>query len=323
MRELFSSEPNLIRLYTSIQGVPHTPIDDTVKAKLMTGNYKDKMGLRLPPVDPPNDPPVSNLPVIDEYEDMWWGDEAPLPIQQVDNGEWEIMIPQNLLFGQRYAVIETQYELEHFGTIRDRRRYDVSRRLFDFQEFNELLEEEQQIDYSTYTFIETDVRKVIETYCNQTFNHWHGTQVVTGYEGHIAMPETIERIDKVLVGSSIVSNYQSEVHGYEISELGKSIYHHERNKTVSFFHSQPGPVNYTVKGLWGHTTVPAGVHQAALELARGFMCDDMEYRRRYIDNITNGDMRIGFSKRAYYDTTGNPIADQLLEPHRMFLMGAV
>lgn len=293
MRELFSSEPNLIKFITAVQGRPHTP-EEKPTATLLTGNTR------------------GNLSV-----------SQPLTVNGVDNGEWEIPIPQTELAGKRFAAVKTDYTLIDYGVISDTRIYEVCRRLVNFEELNDSLGEEFAIDYNTFTFVESDVRKIIESYCNQEFNSWTGTLVIEGYDGHIIMPERIEKILSVRVGTTLSSTYQSEVKGYLVGEEGMSIYNPERDKTISFFHGKANPVNYTVEGVWGYGSVPAGVHQAALELARGFLCDDIEYRRRYIDNIRNGDMRIQFAEGAYGDTTGNPIADQMLRPYRAVLMGAV
>lgn len=293
MRELYSSEPNLVKLVTSVQGRPELPLATPV-VKLLVGNDKNDL-----------------LEV------------AVLTANEVDNGEYEIPVPQHFLDRHKFAAMDITYELLDFGVIKQRKTYDVARRLLDFEELNTLLGTGMEIDYTQFSFIETDIRKIIESYCNQTFNSWFGSQIVQGEAGNINLYENIEQITAINVGSKLMPNQYSPVTGFIISESGKSIYNPERDRTVSFFHSKSAVTNYTVEGLWGYTSIPASVNQAALELAKGFLCDDIEYRRRYIETITNGDTRIQFSKQAYIDSTGNPIVDQMLEPYRLFFFGAV
>ncbi|QLF83307.1 head-to-tail adaptor [Rhodococcus phage NiceHouse] len=293
MRELFSSEPNLVKLVTSVQGRPELPLAVPV-VKLLAGNDKNAL-----------------LEV------------AVLTANEVDNGEYEIPVPQHLLHQKRFAAMDITYELEEYGVIKQLKTYDVARRLLDFEELNALLGQGMGVDYKTFSFIETDVRKIIESYCNQSFNCWFGSQIVQGEAGNISLYENLEQLTSINVGSKLMANQWSPVEGFIISDSGKAIYNPERDRTVSFFHSKSAVTNYTVEGLWGYSSIPAGVHQAALELAKGFLCDDIEYRRRYIEAITNGDTRIQFSKQAYIDSTGNPIVDQILAPYRLFLFGAV
>lgn len=194
--------------------------------------------------------------------------------------------------------------------------------MFSFEELNEILGQ-FSVEYEDYSNAESNVRKIIESYCNQKFVNWFGDRLVDGYEGHIILPEVIESIDSVWVYSDLIRVETPNIDGYVISENGQSIFNPERDRTVSFFRQSPGMATYKIKGMWGYSGVPANVHFAALELARNFLCDDIEYRRRYLQSIKNNDIRIEFAKSAYSDTTGNPIADEMLEPYRFIPMGAV
>lgn len=293
MRELYSSEPNLVRLVTAVQGRPTLPLAPPT-VQLLAGNDKNDL-----------------LEV------------AVLTANEIDNGEYDIPVPQHLLLHKRYAAMNIVYELPDFGVMEQYKTYDIARRLMDFEELNAMLGLGMEVDYQTFTFIETDVRKVIESYCNQTFNSWFGTQIVQGEAGNIQLHENLEKLSAINVGSKLIPNQWSPLTGFIISDSGKAIYNPDRDRTVSFLHGKSAITNYTVEGLWGYSTIPSGVNQAALELAKGFLCDDIEYRRRYIDNIRNNDMRIEFHDNAYIDSTGNPIADQILAPYRLFLYGVV
>lgn len=293
MRELYCSEPNLVQLTTSVRGRPTTPVTNPA-VKLLVGNKKDAL-VEL----------------------------QTLTANQVDNGEYEIPIPQQLLENNLFAELRITYELPDHGVIEKNTIYEVARRLMDYEELNASFGPGFEIDYDVFSFVETDVRKIIETYTNQTFNSWYGTRLVEGQGGVINLYENLERLDAVSVGSTLVPSLLTPTAGFVLSESGMSIYNPDRDREVSFFHGKEAKHTYAIEGLWGYTSIPSGVNQAALELARGFMCEDIEYRRRYIANIRNNDMRLEFSDDAYKGSTGNPIADQLLDPYVVFMFGNV
>lgn len=293
MRELYSSEPNLVKIVTSVQGRPTVPVSEPT-VTLFAGNDKN------------------NLELV-----------APLNAVEIDNGEYDIVIPQHYLKNKRFAAIQFNYELADYGVMQNRQTYDIASRLVNFEELNAALGAGLEIEYEVFTFIETDVRKIIESYCNQSFNSWQGEKLVQGEDGHIFLNENLEQLTAVTAGSKLIANQWIPLEGYVISEAGTSVYNPDRERTISFFHGRESKRNFMVQGLWGYSSIPAAVHQAALELAKGFLCDDIEYRRRYIDNIRNNDVRIEFHDKAYDDSTGNPIADQMLQPYRQFLYGAV
>lgn len=293
MRELYSSEPNIVKFTTSVQGRPTRP-QARPNAELHVGSEIDKL-----------------VKVHD------------LNVDEVDNGEYEISIPQRFLVDQRVGQVRFSYDLQDFGPFFTNRTYDITRRLIDFEELNDVLGERFAIDYNQFTFVETDVRKIIESYCNQSFNCWKGIRVVEGQGGHILLPEPLEHLETVHVGSSVVPGYTRSEPGFVITDEGHSIYNADRADTVTFFHGKEAAVDYLIDGTWGYSSIPSGVHQAALELAKGFLCDDIEYRRRYIKTISAGDTRIEFHNNAYNGSTGNPIADAMLDPFRVFLIGAV
>ena len=294
MRELYISEPNIVKFTTSVQGRPTRP-EAKPTAEFFAGPDVDKLTK------------VANTPSISE----------------IDNGEYEVMIPQSFLIGQRLGQVRFAYELQDFGEFFTNRTFDIVRRLVDFEELNDVLGKQFAIDYNTFTFVETDVRKVIETFCNQRFNSWRGRQIVTGSGGHISLPQPIELLEGVSVGSRLVPGYGRTEPGFVITDEGHSIYNPDRTETVTFLHGREAPVDYVIDGVWGYSSIPSGIHQAALELAKGFLCDDIEYRRRYIKTISAGDTRIEFHNNAYNGSSGNPIADAMLEPYRNFIMGAI
>lgn len=295
MTEIYSSEPNLLKVRTEIQGKPTTPAQDAISGWVKATNDKK------------------------EYTDP-----KPLVFNQLDNGEYEYIIKQNDIKGYKFVEVDIKYTLDDYGDFETHDSYEVVRRLINFSELNDVLGE-FAIDYTTFDYVEKSVRKIIETFCGQSFNFWEGSRTIIGQEGHLQLPQHLDRLDMVSTYSSVFGDADLvlESPGYELTDQGFGIWNESKSKTITFFHAEPRKTNYQVAGLWGYASVPTAVRQAAIELIKGYLCDDIEYRRRFIDNIRSGDVRIEFADAAYQGSTGNPIADSLLGPYVRFVYGAV
>lgn len=295
MTEIYSSEPNLKKLVIAVQGVDKTPVDGSVVGTVTGTNDKQT-----------------------------YGTPTALVFDQLDNGRYEYAIPQQAIEGYRYADVDISYELPVYGKFNFRKTYNVVRRLINFDEFNEIIED-YPIEYKIFSEIEINVRSIIEAHCNQEFNCWEGTQKIRGTDGVLFLSDHLDRLDKVGIRSSFMTETDVilDSPGYEIQGSGFAIENEAKKKTITFFHSTPRTTTFDITGLWGWGAVPTPVRQAAIELLRSFLCEDIEYRRRYIDNIRAGDVRIQFNPGAYQHSTGNPIADSMLAPYVRLQFGAV
>lgn len=296
MKELYSNEPNLLVHKIHVQGEPIRPEDGSISAELYVSNDKDFDG-----------------PAI------------PLTPMTVDRGKLEIVIQQQHLAKKRYAEVILRYTLADFGDFMIQLRYDITQRLITFEDLNDALGEGYEIDYATYSEAEAEAHLIIESYCNQKFESWEGERQVRGPEAHIYLPQHMEKLDNVVIHSSLIEfGFVTSVGGYTLQEQGMAVFNSDKIKTINMFRDTSAKnVNASITGEWGYSNVPAGIAMAAKEILKGFLCDDIEYRRRYIDNFRSGDMRIQINPAAYVDSTGNPIADQLLQPYRVFNVGVV
>ena len=295
MKEMYSNEPNLLIHAINVRGVPTRPEDDSLTAKLYVSN------------------------------DGEFGASIPLTTRVIDNGKCEIPIQQNDIQDKRFAKVVVEYDLTDRGHFKDSYNYEIAKRLVTFDQVNDALGPNYAIEYDIYTEVEANVRMIIEAYCNQTFTSWTGTRKVRGQEGLVYLPQHMSKLNSVevrtnLMGVDVVSGHG----GYELEDNGYAIFNEDKIRTISIFHDKPADnTSMNVYGSWGFETLPVAITQAAIELVRVFLCDDIEYRRRFIDNIRSGDMRLQFSPEAYVDSTGNKIADDMLQPHRVFNVGAV
>lgn len=295
MTEIYSSEPNLKRFTSEIQGRPTEPVADSLVGIVRATNDKHT-----------------------------FTDPTSITFRPLDIGEYEYAISNNHIAGYKFAEVEIKYSLPDYGDFTDRDMFDVVRRLINFSELNRVLGE-YEIDYPTFSEVETNVRMIIESHTGQSFNYWRGSQKVPGHGSDIYLPQHLDILDSVSRFSSILTNADLVLAapGFELSGSGFVVSNRDVIETASYFHSSPRDTDYEITGLWGYQSVPMKVRQAAIELIRGNLCEDMEYRRRYIDNVRSGDVRIQFNPSAYIDSTGNPIADELLSEYVRLQYGAV
>lgn len=294
MIEVYSSEPNLMKFTTDVQGRYVSP--DRISASLKASN---ELG--------------SHTPLID------------LRIDELDNGRYEYIIPQQLVEGKKYAEVFIEYELEEYGVFRDHKTFEIAQRLIGFNELNTALGEFGIEEYDTFSEIERNVRHIIQSHCNQNFNWWTGEQSVRGAGAVLQLPDRLAKLEGVATHSSAFSNPLQTFpeQGYVIDGDGYILFNSYKQDTLNMFRHKPRTTTYVVKGDWGYQSVPTAIRQAAIELCKGFLCEDIEYRRRYLDNIRTGDVRIQFNAQAYINSTGNPIADTLLAPYVRILYGVL
>jgi hypothetical protein len=72
---------------------------------------------------------------------------------------------------------------------------------------------------------------------------------------------------------------------------------------------------YEVTGSFGYPYIPSRVKQASALLINDFLCQDSNWRARYVKRAEMRDWKFTLSSQAFYGT-GNAIADSLLDEYR-------
>jgi hypothetical protein len=185
--------------------------------------------------------------------------------------------------------------------------------------------------------LERLIRKIIEAYTGQRFGLWDGTLTaygngqtflnlatpalnvtgVTDYANNYLLPYdfrpinggfAVEKIGTFYDQSIKVPAYEEWVHTSANPITAPSIYPYSNVFADN--------VRYTVAGLFGWTTVPTDVKEAAFILADLFSCDETTWRDRYIKAIRAADWRFDFDSGAFRGT-GSVSADQLLAKYQV------
>ena len=286
MNELFSNEANRLYFYCRSRGVLVDP-EEAPQAKLIFDHVTEK-----------------DLDVVRDTQGVYY-----------------VAIDSNDVIS-RFTEVHFLYELEGYGLIIDKQKFEVSRRIVSYDEVLEML---PNITYSQYEELERTVRALIEVFCKQKFNYWYGTRSVRGNEGQINLPQHLDKLDGLSKPVSMLDTFliSSTDDGYEISDDGFSIENARGLELRKSVHGKLKETDFKVMGQWGYVSVPTEVKQAAAALIQQKLCPDSVYRERFVDGIRNEGTNIKFSPERYKASTGNADADQLLSKYRILHVGVV
>lgn len=196
--------------------------------------------------------------------------------------------------------------------------------------------------------VERAVRRIIDTYCKQSFSPVTKTVNVlgNGYD-YLKMPERLMVWQSMSVnGVSLfdINNIQSDgityLGQYQYTLTGDGGYirsntlYCDRDGFIPPYGPSPIIINvnpiynpfdfitpnfqngiyYSILGTWGFAEVPAVINEAAKLLVNDYACKESLYRDRYLVTISAADWALEYSPGAY-GGTGNVRADQLLAPY--------
>lgn len=260
---------------------------------------------------------------------------STLNVTEVSVGVYSVAIPHDIIVGKRFASVIFTYELPEFGVVNREQTFEIAQRLISFEDYNAYIGEDAtgdpyDLSFKEYDKAESISRKIIEAYTFQRFTYWYGTREIISPYAYIPLPQHMDKLDGVGYVSntdiSFVDNYLSD---FTLSPTGNAVMRKTPAPKLSIFTS-PSETNiqHAVTGYWGYQTIPEEVKRAAYELIRYYSSDEADERFRFKNSYSNNgrnsdtdNVTINFS--AYRDSTGNPVADQMLYPYRLITMRTV
>lgn len=170
-------------------------------------------------------------------------------------------------------------------------------------------------------------RNIIDWMCNGGFGGRTKTVTVYGQQADVlSLPEPIQSIVSVTQdGVEVISNtYNNFGFDLEITETGRGL--RIVNPGVNILESEVGdPVvdtgqfqngsRFEINGIFGYPYVPEKIKDAAWLLAKDYLCDDSNWRNKYIKTATTQNWEIDWSSLAWWGT-GNAMVDRLLDEWR-------
>lgn len=300
MNELYSNEINVLTFNISVKGEPVEPVS-LPTAKLWCS----------------------------VAQDSW---ESPELLTVVKEGSlYKVIVPNSVIANKRWAKVEFEYELEDYGFNKVVENYELDSRLISFEELNNNLGkdstgESYSVEYWEYDRAEKVVRKIINTFCKQRFNQWTGSRKVYGSNATINLPQHMDKLTAVASGYTDINFFDNyDIGEYQLSASGKVLgVAQPWVKPSIYYKTYQSNQLYLITGVWGYAGVPEAVKEAALELIRFFMSDDAESRRKFFLNVnSDSNSSFTFNFSAYRDSTGNPVADELLSDFRIYHVSTV
>lgn len=167
--------------------------------------------------------------------------------------------------------------------------------------------------------LESMIRGLVEVYCGQKFEIFKMHVPVKSFNGtHYVSPYRIvsQENTSLTISSGRTSVFRRPLVSGDFNI--KIPIEAEAMQSGTFSTATKA----TLYGEFGWISVPEEVRTAALYIAEAFTCKESLWRERYIKSIRAADWRFDFAEGAFH-STGSVVADQLLEPYRLYGFSAV
>ena len=267
--------------------------------------------------------------------------ELPATPMETDPGTYQVIFPLSLTNRQREFKLIWQYQIEmeinqHISYVSVVTPYVEIAEII--QDLNLGLDQSDP-NYKTYhelIMAEKYARKVIETYCGQSFYLYDDIQVAYGANTDILpLPFKLSQLHELYMDDYLLVDNINNINnwGYVpmISETGFGI----RVDMSSAFDNTmyiangliPPAVNdmsykgifkngsrYKIQGKFGWEDVPENVKEAATILIKDYFSNDATWRNKYVKSISAFDWNFEYLGDSFKGT-GNVYVDQLLQPY--------
>lgn len=247
-----------------------------------------------------------------------------LTVTSPSTGKYKALVPMSMVSAEGQVRIEWSFALQSNPIVLSE-EYVVVTPYAPWSYF------QGKAAYTDYLECERVARKIIDWYCGQTFGKIQAIYSVEGSDTNgLRMPRrllslTEVRWQDVYTNPNVItapSPYDGWVeYTWELVANGWVLRTpRSRNRLDAAYPSKfsfKRNTSYNVEGIWGYSSVPTNVEEAAKIIIANLLCKDQKYRDKYLESIETGDWTIKFMEEAF-DGTGSVTADQLLKDYRMF-----
>lgn len=234
-----------------------------------------------------------------------------------NTGEYKVLVPPSSVAQHGILTVTWTFSVATFA-INQVEEYNI---VFPYADWSQFVE--QGITYADFIEREAVSRYVIERFCGQKFFKEINTYNVYGNSGQsLFLPRKLLELNSVVSDTfnddfSIDTEWQIYGDGELLKQHGQG--RRSLGDRGGFFGANrelPRDRKYIVSGTWGWNSIPAEVIEAANILVADMICDQHTYRDRYLKSVKFDKWSIDFMPDAF-ETTGNVLADQLLEEYRL------
>lgn len=247
-----------------------------------------------------------------------------LTVTSPSTGKYKALVPMSMVLEEGEVRIEWSFALQSNPVVLSE-YYEVVTPYAPWSYFK------GKASYIDYLECERIARKIIDWYCGQNFGKIDATYSVEGSDTNgLRLPRKLlflveVRWEDVYTNPSVITaptpydgwiaySWEVVANGWilrtprsrtKIDAVYPPVFSFKRNTT------------YNIEGVWGYSSVPTNVEEAAKIIIANLLCKDQKYRDKYLESISTGDWDIKFMKEAF-EGTGSVTADQLLKDYRMF-----
>lgn len=247
-----------------------------------------------------------------------------LTVTSPSTGKYKALVPMSMVSEEGQVRIEWSFTLQSNAMVLSE-EYDVVTPYAPWGYF------QSKTTYADYLECERIARKVIDWYCGQSFGKLEAVYAVEGSDTNgLRMPRRLLALTEVrwedaYTNPSVItapSPYDGWIeYTWELVANGWVLRTPRSRKRLDPVYSNKFSfkrnTTYNVDGIWGYSSVPTNVEEAAKIIIANLLCKDQKYRDKYLESIQTGDWTIKFMEEAF-DGTGSVTADQLLKDYRMF-----
>ena len=260
---------------------------------------------------------------------------------ETDPGTYQVILPLNLTTRQRSFKLNWLYMVNN-EVITHTSYTDVVVPYVDISEVIQDLNlglDPSDPNYKTYhelIMAEKYARKVIENYCGQQFSLYDDVQVAYGAGTDIlALPFKLAELHELYADDYLLVDNVHNINNWNyvpiISESGFGIRVNTQSmmdNTVYVANGLVPPtindlshhgvfrngVRYRIQGKFGWADVPDNIEEAATILIKDYFSKDVNWKNKYITNISTFDWDVEYSGDVFRGT-GNLYVDQILQPY--------
>jgi hypothetical protein len=234
-------------------------------------------------------------------------------------GKYTYSLPSSYLLEEGALDVEWTYTLNSQSYTYAEKYYIVTPYI-DWDTFAIKFDQYNQT-YSDYLKAEALARHIIEGYCGQKFGKFTETVTIDG-TGDDAL-----YLGNRLLAINEINYYDQDTltvyddYTWETAADGWIIRRRNEYRPISVTEEYSPRFKrnniYLIEGIWGWESIPPAVSQAAEILVSSYVCPDVTYRNKYIDNIKSGEWRIQYHEFAWRGT-GDANVDLLLKEYRNY-----
>lgn len=247
-----------------------------------------------------------------------------LTVTNPSTGKYTAMLPMSMVTGEGNVRVQWAFTIQSNAMVLSE-EYVVVTPYAPWSYF------QNKATYADFRDCERVARKIIDAYTGQSFGKVSAVYTVEGIDTNgIKLPKRLMSVTEVtwqdqytnptIVTPPVPTDGWNE-YDWELVADGWILRTPRSRRRMDAVYptkfSFKRSTSYNINGVWGYSTVPTNIEEAAKIIVANLLCKDQKYRDKYLESVKANDWNITFMKEAFQGT-GSVTADQLLNEYRMY-----